>query len=356
MKKALEHTPQSPRVAHKGKGIVVLASGGHIESALVTAKLLRTHGSKLPIEFWHHRDTLSSAKLDVLKQQDVKPIAFEDYLSPAELKSVNTYAGQQKPQLMPLAVIHSSFTDVLVLSGNSKPVRNADFLLSHPVFQSTAALFWPGLWMASTDSPIWNITSLKHSGTWEVDDVQVLVNKDRAWNALHLALYFSSELYMTMIDGGGEALQIACQLTQTEHRMVKYRATPVGTLGIYNRFCGHSVLQYDLDGEPLFVSHRTLSTASDWDEHVKFDFKMTAPTELSHFIKAIYSGELQSFGKAQPACFGLTSVEYGNADKPIMGGLDAVPRPRAMPNLVGSRLLEFENALTKAWFQIAAVE
>eukprot|EP00243_Klebsormidium_subtile_P012188 TRINITY_DN730_c0_g1_i1.p1 TRINITY_DN730_c0_g1~~TRINITY_DN730_c0_g1_i1.p1 ORF type:complete len:491 (-),score=36.88 TRINITY_DN730_c0_g1_i1:1037-2509(-) len=162
------------------------------------------------------------------------------------------------PRAKPIAILNSAFEHVLFLDADNIPLSNPSSLFSTPEYQSTGALFWPDFWQTATANPIWSILRLSPGGR-EQESGQMVINKRRSWAALNLALFLAKEpAFQRFVNGDKEAFRLAFLATKTPFFMV---GTPVAAAGANTDegvFCGHTMVQHDLQGAPLFLHHNSL--------------------------------------------------------------------------------------------------
>ena len=196
--------PAYPAHTFHGRGIVMVAGGSILGSALVSISLLRQYGCTLPIELWHLQAELSSHDAELLAQFDVQPKVFEDFVSKADLEPIPSNVGLRVFQLKPLAMLYSSFEEVLLIDADNAPLRNPEYLFDAAEYRSAGALFWPDFWKTSPANPIWDIVHVdEQSGVkaFEQESGQIIVNKKQSWTALNLCVHFNSEFYMQLLNG-----------------------------------------------------------------------------------------------------------------------------------------------------------
>jgi hypothetical protein len=73
---------------------------------------------------------------------------------------------------------------------------------------------------------------------------------------LHLCLHLNQKEYMRILNGDKDTYRFAWLATNTPFHMVEHRVLPLGmVMSADQSFCGQSMLQHDIDGNPLFVHH-----------------------------------------------------------------------------------------------------
>lgn len=177
----VQSLPTYPAGAFAGRGIVVLAGGKYSEIAATTLGMIRLLGSRLPVEVWMvDRIEEKEAWCEELSPQGIVCRFISDY-------SPDMSAFTRHYQLKILAIMFSSFVEVLYLDADSMPVVNPDPVFDAPAYVDTGALLWPDYWRA-TESPftpyiigrsVRKSTTIPHFKTVEAG--QMLWNKEKHW-------------------------------------------------------------------------------------------------------------------------------------------------------------------------------
>lgn len=282
----LRSLPDYPVDQYSGRGIIVVAGGKYLESALVMIKMLRESGTQLRIQVWHLGEAEMPASHRVLLEPyKVETKNFEDYVSSEALAPIQANVGLRLFQLKPLAILHSDFEEVLLLDSDNCPIRDPSYLFEDKSFKEIGTVFWPDYWKTSEENPIWKIIGVEPSGTWEQESGQILIRKSTAWKAINLCVHFNTEFYMRLLNGDKDTFRFSWLASGVDFMMMDTWPTPVGTMKELHSdsqgFCGHTMLQHDFEGAPLFVHHNQLKSASlEQGENFKYQ-KFAPPT--GHF-------------------------------------------------------------------------
>ncbi|KAL8940484.1 MAG: hypothetical protein Q9211_002245 [Gyalolechia sp. 1 TL-2023] len=263
----VQSLPTYPAGAFAGRGIVVLAGGKYSEIAATTLGMIRLLGSRLPVEVWMlDRIEKKEAWCEELSPQGIICRFVSDYLS-------DMSAFSHHYQLKPLAIMFSSFVEVLYLDADSMPVINPDAVFDAPAYLDTGAVLWPDYW-AATESPltpyiigrsVTKSTTVPHIQTVEAG--QMLWNKEKHWKSLCLSAYynyFGPTYFYTLFTQGGpgwgdkDTFPTALRALRANWTMVPHHLEPQG----YNDGTGHgsgamAMMQADPADEekfrPLFL-------------------------------------------------------------------------------------------------------
>jgi hypothetical protein len=228
-----------------GRGIVICGGGAaYFPGVWVCVNQLRRLGCALPIQVWH----LGPHEIDA---------RMESMLSPLGVECVDVgHVRQRYParllngwELKPYALLHSRFREVLLLDADNVPVRNPEYLFKAARFRRAGAMFWPDFWVLPASSPVWRWCGLKPRAVGEFESGQILVNKQKCWRALNLAMWFNeqSDFFYAHLHGDKDTFQLAFRALQQPYVMP---AKPLARLRA-------TMLQYDLSGRRLF-QHRNL--------------------------------------------------------------------------------------------------
>lgn len=294
-----ERSTSAPR-----RGIVTTAGNQDTTLRLITLlRILRhRHGCTLPVEVWHFPGELE----DGAQRREIESLDGQI----RQIEGVSKHDGVWKNfQIKGLAITSSAFQEVLYLDSVSAsnptswgsgplmnragqdnvPLRDPATLFDSPRYLregSGRAAFWPDLSKDHVDNAIWRLMGvpcdLDH---WTFESGQIVV--DKAGNdglnaaALHLAAYMQGDMdfWFKMCGGDKDTFRwgfVALGLPFTSP--LKW-ATPLGDLNQMDnqRFCGHTILQSDLDvdeatGEvpPLFMHSNLLKHAANVHPGITF--------------------------------------------------------------------------------------
>lgn len=177
--------------------------------------------------------------------------------------------GLQNWQIKGLALIQSSFRELIYLDSDNVPLRTLTHLFSAPLYLEGGhhAVFWPDLSKDSPDNSIWRIMgdtcALDH---WTFESGQIVY--DKAGNGgLNLAalvvaamMQDKRDFWFKMCGGDKDTFRWGFRVLDIEWRDSPRWMATAGIKEASGQFCGHSVIQHDLvmpeglDREPpLFV-------------------------------------------------------------------------------------------------------
>jgi alpha 1,2-mannosyltransferase len=232
-----------------GDGLVICAGGRRqFRYAWVCINMLRRMQCRLPIELWHFGPyELDETMAALVRPLDVMPVNALEIRKAYPSRNLLGYA------IKPYAMLHCSFSTVLLIDADNVPVDDVNALLTCPELEETGSVFWPDEEPISATNPIWDMLSLRPAAP-SFESGQVLVRKSSAWTALQTASYLTShgDFYYRHLRGDRDCFQVAWLATNTPYRIVPF---PM------RRIPG-AMLQYDFAGHVLF-QHRN---AYKWDD------------------------------------------------------------------------------------------
>lgn len=166
-----------------GDGIVYLGGGKYNQLVLLSVAMLRRAGSRLPVEvILPKRDDFDLDFCnDVLPALNGRCKVMEDFLPSGMIGEILGF------QLKNVALLVSSFQNVLYLDADNIPVKNPDYLFVNEPFKSKRLVFWPDLWRRSTSPHFYDVAGI------DVDETHIMRNS--FFNALSKRESESSKQY-----------------------------------------------------------------------------------------------------------------------------------------------------------------
>ena len=276
-----------PRGTYTGSGIVTVAGGKYTLMALLVIETLRSTGTTLPVEVFippdtQPRETEAAFCDELLPQYNAKCIYIDDILSRDMIDKFEFKGYQFKS----LALLASSFENVLFLDADNFPIKPLDNIFDEEPFTSTGLVLWPDFWRRTTNPVFYDITDLQVDRTRRVrnsvDDLtplgvynppdynlgdvpfhdlegampdpstesgQIMVNKNKHLGTVLLSLYYNvngPNWYYPILsqraagEGDKETFIAAAMFYGLPFYQVK---TPVGVEGYF-----HPIVETDEDG------------------------------------------------------------------------------------------------------------
>ncbi|KAI5960662.1 uncharacterized protein KGF55_004555 [Candida pseudojiufengensis] len=143
----------------KGDGIVYLAGGKYDQLVLLSIKILRKLGSNLPIEIMipTQKDYNLQFCNEIIPSLNGKCIIMNEFIPDLLIKN-NKFGSYL---LKNIAILLSSFENVLYLDADNLPIKNPDNLFVNKPFIDNHLIIWPDLWRRSTSPLLYDIADIK---------------------------------------------------------------------------------------------------------------------------------------------------------------------------------------------------
>lgn len=147
----------------RGRGILYVGGGKYDWLVLLSLKMLRDSGSKLPVEVFIPKGNEFSFDLCnvVYPLLGAKCILMQDYFSSHNYK-FKSY------QLKSMALLLTSFEEVLFLDSDNLPIKNPDILFFNEPYKSTGMVIWPDFWRRSTSPMYYDLADIQVNETHQV--------------------------------------------------------------------------------------------------------------------------------------------------------------------------------------------
>ncbi|OBA20782.1 nucleotide-diphospho-sugar transferase [Metschnikowia bicuspidata var. bicuspidata NRRL YB-4993] len=141
----------------KGDGIVYLGGAKYDQLVLTSVSVLRSLGSKIPVEVIVPKRSDYNIDLCniILPQLNGKCRVMEDFVPASVMLRIGGF------QLKNVALLVSSFKNVLYLDADNVPVKNPDVLFVNEPFKSLRMVMWPDLWRRSTSPLFYEIAGIE---------------------------------------------------------------------------------------------------------------------------------------------------------------------------------------------------
>lgn len=268
-----------PKGLYKGNGVVYVGGGKFNWLTLLSIKSLRSLGSTLPVEVLiptedEYEEDLCTRIFPAL---DAKCILLSHALGEDAMAKF-TFKGYQYKAL---ALIVSSFENVLLLDSDNIPVHAPDYLFDNEPFISSGLITWPDFWRRATSPHYYDIAGIKvrkqrvrfgyedrdkdatevsfHDRKGAIPDPttesgQLMISKTTHARELFLALYYNLygpdyyyPLFSQGSDGEGdkETFLAATVALKGPSYQVKKNLNAFGHFNIDHDFIGCAMGQYD---------------------------------------------------------------------------------------------------------------
>ena len=242
-------TLKNPRTEYPRERGIVIAGGGlkYFPSVWVGVNLVRHFGCELPIQLWY----LGKGEVDPYMRRLLAPfgVACVDAREVEKEHPCRILCGWE---LKPYATLHAPFAEVLFLDADCGPCRDVTEVFTWPEYLEKGAVFWPdyACWQLKRD--VWEIFDIPDvAARWQSETAfesgQYLVNKNRCWRELRMALWYAehSDFVFRVVYGDKECFHLGWRKLGSDYAMP---SKPPG----WNQ---HTIVQWDFRGEQMF-NHR----------------------------------------------------------------------------------------------------
>jgi len=232
-----------PVARYEGRGIVICAGGARLFTCawVLIGILRRVVGCKLPIQVWHlGAEEIGPPMQALLEEAGVEVV---DAHAVALRHAMRNLGGWE---MKPYAIIHSRFREVILIDADNVPTIDPAALFDWPEYASTGAVFWPDVIRLRADNPIWEACGVPYRSAPTFESGQVLVDKQRCWQALQLTLFMNehSDFYYRHVHGDKDTffmawLRLGQPFAMTPHLPTRF------TEGLYQKdIQGRTVFQH----------------------------------------------------------------------------------------------------------------
>jgi hypothetical protein len=219
-------------------------------------------GCTLPVEVWYlGPGEMSQQMIDLLTPLGVECVDALARRAPAERAASDRVPNGW--ELKPYAIIHSRFKDVMFIDADNVPAIDPSCLLSSPEYAAAGALFWPDIYCFDAGHPIWQVFRVPCRDEPAIESGQLVIDKERCWKALHLALHLNehSEFYYAYTRGDAVTLYFAWRTLGRPYRM-----SPYPPIRWVSSTWDRGLSQRDFTGRVVF-QHRIATKWNAWAEN-----------------------------------------------------------------------------------------
>lgn len=148
-----------PKGTYKGDGIVLVGGGKFSLLSYLVIKTIRNLGTTLPIEVFippNEVEGESEFCSQTISDLDAKCIYISDIL-PKDMVSKFEFKGYQ---FKSLAIIASSFENLLLLDADNTPIKNLNTIFKQEPYASRGLVLWPDFWRRTTQPIYYKIAGI----------------------------------------------------------------------------------------------------------------------------------------------------------------------------------------------------
>ncbi|CAI7567636.1 unnamed protein product [Penicillium pancosmium] len=146
------------------KGIVSTAGGSYLPVLVISLRMLRRTGSKLPMEvFLADGEEYEEYICDVvLPSLNARCIILSTILDASSSSSSSSLPAAKitKYQFKPFAMLFSSFEEILFLDADAFPLTPPEKIFTSDPFKTTGMITWPDFWSSSVSPTFYEIIGL----------------------------------------------------------------------------------------------------------------------------------------------------------------------------------------------------
>ncbi|CCF58257.1 hypothetical protein KAFR_0E01030 [Kazachstania africana CBS 2517] len=145
----------------KKNGIVMVGGGKYSLLSLLSVMTIRKFGTTLPVEVFIPRDDelkgdFQSFCNELLPQYNAKCIFTSNVLSEKLIENFHFNGYQHKS----LALLASSFDNILLLDSDNHPIKNLDSIFKAEPFVKNGMVLWPDFWRRTTSPKFYQIAGI----------------------------------------------------------------------------------------------------------------------------------------------------------------------------------------------------
>jgi FkbM family methyltransferase len=263
--------------------------------------MLRHLGCDLPIQLWYQGlNELDDTMKSLVRKLDVQCIDAEECRQTSPCNRLTGWV------LKPYAIINCPFKEVLLLDADNVPISNPIALFEDTHFKDLGAIFWPDYGRFAPSRAVWEIFGVPFHNEQEFETGQIVVDKQKCWNALLLTMWYNanSHFYYSYVYGDKDTFHLAFRKLGQPYAMVRHRI----------RSLSGTMCQHDFDGKRIF-QHRNRAkwTLNEENRRIPGFLK---ENECLHFLDVLrkeWSGtisEKRSCHPDDPVAAVLTSNVY----------------------------------------------
>lgn len=260
-----------PPYIRGSSGIVTTAGGHFLPEAIVSIKMLRRTGSKLPVDvFFQDDDEIEQEICDTI----LKKLNAQCHVLSRILDADGAFPRRQNIthyQLKAFALLFSRFDNVLWLDADEVALVDPAKLFESDPYKSRGLVLWPDYWAPTSSTLFYQIAGVV---TPDVElraaseTGQIMINKSKHLRTLMLAAYYNyfgpSHYYRLLSqgaigEGDKETFLAAAQALNVEFWAVSKEIDTLGFIQKDGNYRGIAMLQAD----PRADFQRAKSGASD---------------------------------------------------------------------------------------------
>lgn len=292
----------------EGRGIVFTAGNVDTYSRVsLTVRMLREHlNCQLPVEiFSFPTEKPEHLVRTQMEKMNVKFLTV-DWAEKDAHRNKNFHIKAS-------ALVSCSFREPLYLDSDNLPAilepGVIESLWDSKGYKKLGALFWPDYWKTHADVPVWLLIGTQCRDEWEQEAGQMLIDKSKHLDMLLLAEHMLKDwkYWFQISDGDKDVFRYAMLALRKRWALPgRYLGAAGLSWDTLSGFCGHTMLQHDTLGRPIFVHMNLLKqipsgirrgTTFQRTRTVKVQL-IGNETEIDHGVEADMLANADETGKA----------------------------------------------------------
>jgi len=282
-----------PRVHYREKRAIVMSGTvgwiSYMERAI--DKLRGKSKCEFDFEFWTEDE---EARDHAFCKSTRYCYFFNDYLANITIPQTDLHRWKRKGGLKIVMLLLSHASEVLLLDVDSNPL-SADGvcdLFHSNLYAETGQLFWGDLWGSRTKSfgqttypsaVEWNFAQVLPYDTREMESGQLLFNKTRHLDMLHVLFYFNFQPFLSnFLYGDKDIFRLTFMLFRKPFHMAE--AVELGKMKD-GKFCRRTIGQIGVGGDVLFAHQPNMKRNNRENTHVLWDLFCAHPSEVSYIAE-----------------------------------------------------------------------
>lgn len=236
------------------QGVVTTAGGRYLPVFVISLRMLRRTGSKLPIEVFlaDYEEYNVDICDNLLPSLNARCVVLSDIFAAS---GASTPIGHYQFKIM--SMLFSSFEDVLFLDSDAFPVHKPEELFKSEPFISTGMVIWPDFWYPSESRHYFRIANIPEPPLDErasTESGEMLYSKKKHGASLLLAAYYNyygPKYYYPLQsqgapgEGDKETFPWAATALGEKFYNVRKGVSAIGHFKSNGDFQGSAMVQYD---------------------------------------------------------------------------------------------------------------
>jgi len=247
------HAPVLPyRVGTRG--LVATAGGSYLPLVVISLRMLRRTGSKLPMEVFlaSNKEYESFICETTLPELNAKCIILPEIM---DIVKHSIEIGHY--QLKIFAMLFSSFEEILFLDSDAFPIEDPKNLFESEPYLSNGLVTWPDFWMVTESPRFFNISGKQAPPTMRrasTEAGEIIVSKKTHSKTLLMAAfynYYGPGYYYPLLsqgapgEGDKETFTAAAEALNETYYQVSERVQAIGHMIENDRLDGSAMVQSD---------------------------------------------------------------------------------------------------------------